>query len=130
MSTHSSVITIPFTKAANKSKSEPVVELIWEPKRSAGRPRKEQTKASNGISKTERARIANNESSRRSRIRKRITLAETNARLIMLEQQAEVLKTRIDELTHLINVYQNIVCKCGSDPKSQFLALLGLQRKI
>lgn len=130
MSTHSSVIVIPFTKLANKSKSEPSVDLIWEPKRSAGRPRKEQTKALNGMSKAERARILNNESSKRSRIRKKLALAETNARLVMLEQQAEVFKAQINELTHSINVYQSITCKCGYDLKSQFLASLGLQRKI
>jgi hypothetical protein len=48
----------------------------------------------------------------------------------MFEQQAEVLKAQINELTYSISIYRNITCKCGYDLKSQFLASLGLQRKI
>jgi hypothetical protein len=100
------------------------------PKRPVGRPRKEQTEVPSGISKEKRARILNNAASRRSRLKKRLSFLDAKAKIALLEQQSYTLKTQISELTNSINVYKNLKCKCGLDSQSQFMALLGLQRKI
>jgi hypothetical protein len=99
-------------------------------KRPVGRPRKEPIEIPVDISKAERARLLNAERARRSRLKKNQSLLETKAKIALLEQQCEALKTQINELTHSIDVYKSLVCKCGLDWRGMYLSLPDFQKEF
>jgi len=102
------------------------------PTRPRGRPRKDAVfddGLPSHLSKEERTIILRNETYKRSRLRKKQELEQGRIHISSLEQENQVLKENIKELTTTLKLYQHMLCPyCPRDNQALFLSQFQLQK--